>query len=166
MDDYDDDDDDGTRFDDVRFDARAFERCFAPLDAVCAAARSGRGGRAPGREDAVRRKLALAIMAGATRLASAQRDARSPDAARGCVALAAAAATVVASNADDEGCAPPRSGRSALGSHGAKSPAKADDDPEQSGDDDSPSSSPKSVDAGSKARGATSYLAWEAAQAR
>ena len=165
MDDYDDDDDDGTRFDDVRFDARAFERCFAPLDAVCAAARSGRGGRAPGREDAVRRKLALAIMAGATRLASAQRDARSPDAARCCVALAAAAATVVASNADDEGCAPPRSGRSALGSHGAKSPAKADDDPEQSGDDDSPSSSPKSVDAGSKARGATSYLAWEAAQA-
>ena len=52
-----------------------------------------------------------------------------------------------------------------MGSHGAKSPAKADDDPEQSGDDDSPSSSPKSVDAGSKARGATSYLAWEAAQA-
>ena len=94
-DDDDDDDDGDTRFDDVRFDARAFERCFAPLDAVCAAARSGgRGGRAPGREDAVRRKLALAIMAGATRLASAQRDARSPDAARCCVALAAAAATV------------------------------------------------------------------------
>ncbi|KAH8063690.1 ubiquitin-protein transferase [Aureococcus anophagefferens] len=161
--DYDDDDDDGTRFDDVRFDARAFERCFAP--STRSARPRGRAARRAGREDAVRRKLALAIMAGATRLASAQRDARSPDAARCCVALAAAAATVVASNADDEGCAPPRSGRSALGSHGAKSPAKADDDPEQSGDDDSPSSSPTSVDAGSKARGATSYLAWEAAQA-
>ncbi|KAK7237196.1 ubiquitin-protein transferase [Aureococcus anophagefferens] len=142
LDDYDDDDDDGTRFDDVRFDARAFERCFAPLDArlarpLSSAAAALRAARTR------RRKLALAIMAGATRLASAQRDARSPDAARCCVALSLARPTVVASNADDEGCAPPRSGRSALGSHGAKSPAKADDDPEQSGDDDSPSSPPR-----------------------
>ena len=69
--------------DDCRFDEDAFEACFAPLDAFFRA------------DDAARRRAALAILAGATRLGAARHEANSADAARCAVSLLAATAAVL-----------------------------------------------------------------------
>jgi len=69
--------------DDCRFDEDAFEACFAPLDAFFI------------NDDAARRRVALAILAGATRLGAARHEANSTDAARCALALLATTAAVL-----------------------------------------------------------------------
>jgi hypothetical protein len=69
--------------DDSRFDEDAFESCFGPLDAFFAC------------DDAARRRAALSILSGATRLGAARHEANSADAARCALALMCSAASVL-----------------------------------------------------------------------